>query len=354
AGAVDFDTYVLLFEGNPLGALPDRQPPVGANNNACGVQSVVEHRGVGGRTYYVLVGGANGVTGPFHLAAEVVAAPPTATPLPWGLDRIDQRSLPLDGAYTAGDSGGGVTVYVLDSGIRRGHAEFPAARVRAGLNAVDGWAPPDDCTGHGTHVAGIVGGAHFGVATRVSLVAVKVLDCTNRGYVSRVNRALEWVLADVAAGAANGSAAAPRAPAVVSMSLSTPVSRALNAGVRAVIDAGIPVVAAAGNYRGDSCAYSPASEAAAITVAATSRGDARPRFSNFGGCIDVYGPGQDILSAWHTGDHAAANASGTSAAAPHVTGTVAALLGVNPTLTPAEVNSILFSIATFSAVTSTR
>ena len=265
----------------------------------------------------------------------------------WGLDRIDQRFLPLSNSYSYTDSGQGVTAYIVDSGIYLQHNEF-GGRARLGFaNAID-TSGVGDCNGHGTHVAGTVGGATYGVAKHVSLVAVRVLDCNGSAPFSRILDALDWVIVDHQAGS----------PAVVNMSIgghaSSPGDAALiNDAVQSTVNDGITVVIAAGNapQNGppeDSCTVSPAQAPAAITVAASAENDSRASFSDFGTCVDLFAPGVDIKSAYSVPPSPTMTAvlSGTSMAAPHVTGAVAVLLSRRPTWTPAQVARDLLASAT--------
>ncbi|GAB0496619.1 hypothetical protein MMPV_007932 [Pyropia vietnamensis] len=341
---VGFDSVLALLSADPF---PQAEPGsmLAFNNNdrsctASSSRSSIDYRASAGN-YWVVVSGVKAVEGEFVLTVR--SALPTPTPLPWGLDRIDQRLLPLDNSYAVEKSGGrGGWVYVLDSGIRKDHVEF-GSRAFYGYDFVDWNNVTEDCNGHGTHVAGIVGGTNLGVAPGVSLVSVRVLDCANEGDTSNVLRALDWVLLDVQRRG--------RIPAVVVMSLMTDKSTLINAGVERVVEFGIPVVVAAGNERAYSCDYSPASARGALTVGATLKTDERTANTNVGECTHVYAPGGGILSAWHTGVHATHTLSGTSQAAPHVAGIVALLLSLNERLLPNDVNEIVIAISTQGAVT---
>ena len=253
----------------------------------------------------------------------------------WGLDRIDQRSATLDGSFQYLATGRGVTAYILDTGIRFSHDDF-GGRATAGFDAFGGDA--SDCRGHGTHVAGTVGGRLHGVAKDVALVSVRVLDCSGQGTTSGVVAGLEWLLA-------HGSR-----PAVANLSLSGDADAALDAAVRATIAAGIPVVVAAGNNARDACGYSPARVPEAMTTGATDPTDYKPYFSNFGGCVDWYAPGVSIVSAGIASDADDATMTGTSMAAPHSTGVVALHLEAYPAATPAEVRAALSTAATADVV----
>jgi len=250
----------------------------------------------------------------------------------WGLDRIDQVDRPLDSQYAYKRTGAGVTAFMVDTGIRADHAEF-GGRVLPGYSVVTDGNGTTDCNGHGTHVAGIVGGRTWGVAKEVKLVPVRVMDCAGAGSISGVIAGLDW--------AANSTLR----PAVLNLSLGGGTSVALNAAVAAAVTKGLVVVVAAGNGPGDACANSPASEPTAIAVGATTNTDTKASYSNYGPCVAMFAPGSSITSAWHTSVTASATMSGTSMASPAVAGVAALALQANPGATPAAVANYLVDTA---------
>jgi subtilisin family serine protease len=256
-----------------------------------------------------------------------------ATPPNWGLDRIDQRLRPMDKSFTYANDGIGVNVYILDSGIRPTHKDF-AGRVVSGYTAILDGNGTNDCRGHGTHVAGIVGGTQHGVAKAVRLHAVRVLDCNGSGPTSGVIAAIDWVTQNRVL------------PAVANLSLSGSLSSALNTAVQNSIRAGVTYVVAAGNNAADACSYSPASTPEALTVGAVWNGDGMSGFSNFGSCLDLFAPGEAIRSASQLDDTTTVLRGGTSMAAPHVAGVAALYLAANPGATPAQVGSATANAAT--------
>ncbi|GAA1255597.1 Ig-like domain-containing protein [Arthrobacter pascens] len=274
-----------------------------------------------------------------HVAAVEIDAPvkaaETQQAAPWGLDRIDQRALPLSGSYTSAAAGAGVNAYVVDSGVLAAHTEF-AGRVAAGWTAVADGRGTGDCNGHGTHVAGTVAGKTYGVAKAATVIPVRVLDCTGSGFNSDVIAGLEWVASHHQAGT----------PAVANLSLGGTASAMVDAAVQGLINDGVTVAAAAGNSAVDSCSSSPARVPDALTVAASDASDRQAAFSNFGACVDLYAPGVAITSASIASTTATASMSGTSMATPHVAGAAAAVLSRSPELSPAAVASRLLSGAT--------
>ena len=259
----------------------------------------------------------------------------------WGIDRVDQRDLPLSGTYTYNYTGSGVKAYIIDTGIRRTHAEF-GGRAIHGYSAISDGGGSSDCNGHGTHVAGTVGGSTYGVAKSVTLVAVRVLDCNGSGTNSGVIAGVDWVTSDHAAGA----------PAVANMSLGGGASTALDDAVRRSISDGVTYAIASGNSNADACNYSPARVAEALTVNSSTSSDARSSFSNWGTCTDLFAPGSSITAAWYTSDTATNTISGTSMATPHVAGVVALYLHQNGYQSPSTVNSAILNNATPNKITS--
>lgn len=278
---------------------------------------------------------------------QVIRAVGTVTPPSWGLDRIDQRTLPLDRSFTYGPSAG-VTVYVIDTGISLGHTQFsgPAGtRVSSGYDAIDGGLA-DDGNGHGTFVSAIIAGATHGVAAEARLVAVRVLDSTGSGTTAQVVAGMDWVARTVTEAAKTG--AAPLA--VANLSLGGGPSSALDAALRRMIAAGVTCTVAAGNAGADVRTASPARVAEGLTVAATDQTDQRPSWSNYGSLVDLFAPGAGIISAWNGSATELRIGSGTSFAAPHVAGAVAMYLARNGSTSPSAVSAAVVDAATTNVV----
>ncbi|MFD0556672.1 subtilisin family serine protease [Stackebrandtia endophytica] len=260
-----------------------------------------------------------------------------------GLDRIDQKQLPLDGRYEYPDSAGaGVTVYVLDTGVRLTHQDF-AGRITSGPDFVDGDNDADDCNGHGTHQAGIVAGNAHGVAKSAEIVAVRVLDCGGAGSLSNVLAGIDWVTDTVLNSPTHQ-------PAVVNLALGASANPTLDDAVRTSIGAGISYSVPAGSSQQDACLNSPARVTEALTVSSSTTRTDQAR-GNFGPCVDLYAPSTDIVSTWHTSDSATMTLSGGSAATSHGAGAMALYLGEYPNATPAEVTGAIVANATPDVLT---
>jgi subtilisin family serine protease len=276
-------------------------------------------------------------------ASELQINPPS-----YGLDRIDQRALPLSKTYSSSRTGAGVTAYVIDTGIRYTHRDF-GGRATPGFDAITKGGGAVDCNGHGTHVSGTIGGTAYGVAKAVHLVGVRVLDCSGSGTTAQVVAGIDWVTGNHQ----------PGVPAVANMSLGGGADSAIDAAVTKAIGDGITFGVAAGNDGGfvtdllgssDACNGSPSRVPAALTVAATDATDARASYSNRGSCVDLWAPGTNITSDWNASDTATNTISGTSMATPHVVG-VAALLLSRGYQSPAAVANALVSLSTKNLVT---
>ncbi|KIF07670.1 serine protease, partial [Streptomyces sp. RSD-27] len=260
-------------------------------------------------------------------------------PPSWGLDRIDQRALPLDQSYTYPDKAGeGVTAYIIDTGVRITHQDL-AGRASYGYDAIDNDNTAQDGHGHGTHVAGTVAGSTYGVAKKAKIVGVRVLDNNGSGTTAQVVAGIDWVTRNAVK------------PAVANMSLGGGADSALDTAVRNSIASGITYGVAAGNESTDASTKSPARVAEAITVGATTSTDAKASYSNYGSVLDIFAPGSSITSSWGTGDTATNTISGTSMATPHVVGAAALYLSQNPSSTPAQVRDGLVAAATPNVVT---
>lgn len=358
-----FDTLLGAYTGNTVAGLStlaeNDDVEAGAATWSQIVVPVTE-----GTSYLFAIDGWGGTSGAptltWTMAASAPApAPPSAPPsapgsgaaqdravTSWGQDRIDQRALPLDGRIIAPLDGGGVAAYIIDTGVQADHVDF-GGRVQSGFDAVHAANPADpavnpatDCNGHGTHVAGTVGGATFGVAPAVSIIPVRVLSCAGSGSTSGVIAGIDWATSNHQAGV----------PAVANMSLGGGYSQALNAAVRSAVADGITFAVAAGNSSADACGASPAAEPSAITVGATAANDAMASYSNWGSCVDVFAPGSAIVSASNTSTTGSRSLSGTSMAAPHVAGAAALLLSGSTGATPATVVAAIREGATTNVI----
>ncbi|WP_085208483.1 S8 family peptidase [Streptomyces sp. Amel2xC10] len=264
----------------------------------------------------------------------------TQSNAPWGLDRIDQTSLPLSGTYTYPDSAGsGVTAYVIDTGVRITHSQI-SGRASYGYDAVDGDNVASDGNGHGTHVATTIAGSTYGVAKKAKIVAVRVLDNNGSGTTAGVIAGIDWVTRNHSG------------PSVANLSLGGGASSTLDTAVRNSIASGVTYAVAAGNSSANASSYSPARVTEAITVGATTSTDARASYSNYGSVLDIFAPGSSITAGWHTSDTATNTISGTSMATPHVAGAAAVYLAGHTSATPAQVATALTSGATTGKVTS--
>ncbi|WP_417446090.1 S8 family peptidase [Kangiella sp.] len=270
---------------------------------------------------------------------QIISLNATQNNATWGIDRVDQRNLPLSGTYTYNTTASNVNAYIIDTGILNSHSEFGGRSV-SGIDTVDNDNDATDCNGHGTHVAGTVGGSTYGIAKSVNLIGVRVLNCSGSGTLSGVIDGIDWV--------ANNHTK----PAVANMSLGGGASSSIDTAVANLVSAGVTVVVAAGNDNSSACNYSPAREPSAITVGSTTSSDSRSSFSNYGSCLDIYAPGSSITSAWSNGG--TNTISGTSMASPHVAGVAALYLADNPTATPSQVDTAITDAATPGVVSDAK
>ncbi|MET8352758.1 S8 family serine peptidase [Micromonospora sp. NPDC005206] len=341
------DSYIVVFKDTAVS-----RGTVGDNAD----RLVGRHGGTVARTYGAALRGFEIRVGA-KAAARIAADPAVAyveqnhtvsiagtqtNPPSWGLDRIDQRNLPLNSSYTYPNTASNVRAYIIDTGVLYGHNDF-GGRAVSGFDAVDGGSA-DDCNGHGTHVAGTVGGSSYGVAKGVQIVGVRVLNCQGSGTNAQVVAGIDWVTANAVK------------PAVANMSLGGGANSSIDTAVTNSINSGVTYAVAAGNgnalgVRQNACNYSPARVASAITVGATQNNDAAASFSNFGTCVDILAPGVNITSAWYTGSSATNTISGTSMASPHVAGAAALVLSANPSWSPQQVRDNLVNNSTPNLVT---
>ncbi|MFF4877313.1 S8 family serine peptidase [Micromonospora sp. NPDC000668] len=341
------DSYIVVFKDTAVS-----RGTVGDNAE----RLVGRHGGTVARTYGAALRGFEIRVGA-KAAARIAADPAVAyveqnhtvsiagtqtNPPSWGLDRIDQRNLPLNSSYTYPNTASNVRAYVIDTGVLYGHNDF-GGRAVSGFDAVDGGSA-DDCNGHGTHVAGTVGGSAYGVAKGVQIVGVRVLNCQGSGTNAQVVAGIDWVTANAVK------------PAVANMSLGGGANSSIDTAVTNSVNSGVTYAVAAGNgnalgVRQNACNYSPARVASAITVGATQNNDAAASFSNFGTCVDILAPGVNITSAWYTSSSATNTISGTSMASPHVAGAAALVLSANPSWSPQQVRDNLVNNSTPNVVT---
>jgi subtilisin family serine protease len=270
---------------------------------------------------------------------QIFQAIATQTPTPsWGLDRIDQRNLPLNNTFNYPTGGSAVHIYIIDTGILRTHTQF-TGRIGNHFDAITGGGNANDCNGHGTHVAGTAGGSTYGIMKTATMHPVRVLNCSGSGSTTQVVNGINWVAANRIL------------PAVSNMSLGGGVSTAIDNATNNMVAAGVTSPVAAGNSNANACNFSPARAANALTTGSTTSTDARSSFSNFGTCVDIFAPGSGIFSSYIGGNSATATLSGTSMASPHVAGAAALYLSFNPTHTPAQVRTALVNNATAGVLT---
>jgi subtilisin family serine protease len=278
---------------------------------------------------------------------QVMSANVTVTPTSWGIDRIDQASLPLSKSFTYTSNGTGVDAYIIDTGILISHTDFGGRAVGgySSIGAITNWV---DANGHGTHVAGTVGGTNYGVAKKVNLIAVRVLDANGSGSTSGVIDGINWAISHHKTKSGT---------AVANMSLGGGASSALDLAVSNAVAANIVMCVAAGNSAANAANSSPARVAAAITVGATGSGtnyDAFATYSNYGSIVDILAPGTSITSDWYLSNTSTAILSGTSMATPHVTGVVAQYLSKNLSATPSSVQAFIKNTSTKNKITGVR
>jgi subtilisin family serine protease len=366
AGAL-LGTLALLFTLIPAAAVAAPSPTstwivqlrAGLEPASVGPAVARQHGGAIGRVYRHAINGfsfrgSRAAASALLRSPLVVSVEPdaevwldtTQTSATWGLDRIDQRALPLSGTYTYERTGTGVTAYVIDSGIRFDHSEF-GGRAVPGADFVGDGQNGNDCNGHGTHVAGTIGGATYGVAKNVTLVSVRVFGCTGGSTWETIIAGIDWVIAHHQAGV----------PAVANMSLGGGANSSVDTATNNLINDGVATAVAAGNgnwagRQDDACKYSPARVPAAMTISATNSSDQKASWANYGNCVDWFAPGVSITSAWYTSTTATKTISGTSMATPHTAGVAALYLEANPSASPAVVRDAIYAETTKGIVTS--